>query len=197
MYYRGWDHDSKTQKQIHKAVTCYAESKDGIHWKRPNLGLVELNASNMFTNRPGGATALGTKENNILQHDGYIAQNFTPFIDTKPDCPAAAEPTPTAAGPQWQGWVVSNTSGDGPDTGIWSVIVVRVLNWGGVPVEINSGGGWSATCITGTKPEYGADACEFGGLWPGTYYLQPEGADVQVEVEMDGLGIAFVEFAAP
>src|SRR5438067_754522 len=32
MYYRGseWDRES---------VTCYAESTDGIHWKKPNLGL--------------------------------------------------------------------------------------------------------------------------------------------------------------
>ena len=110
---------------------------------------------------------------------------------------ATPQPSPTPAGPRWKGWVVSNTSGQQQGTGIWSVIVVRVLNWAGVPVTISGGGGWSATCTTGTKPEYGPDACEFGGLWPGTYILQPEGADVQVEVEMDGLGTAFVEFAAP
>ena len=26
-------------------MTCYAESKDGIHWKKPELGLVEFNGS--------------------------------------------------------------------------------------------------------------------------------------------------------
>ena len=106
-------------------------------------------------------------------------------------------PGPTAASSGWQGWVISNTSGEREGTGIWSVIVVRVLNYAGVPVQISAGGGWSATCITGSKPEYGPDACEFGGLWPSTYYLQPEGSDVQLEVEMDGLGVAFVEFVAP
>jgi hypothetical protein len=120
----------------------------------------------------------------------------TPTRETASPGPTPS-PSPTPAGPLWDGWVVSNTSGEQEGTGIWSVIVVRVLNWGDVPVHITGGGGWSATCTTGTKPEYGSDACEFGGLWPGTYYLQPEGADAVVEVEMDGLGIAFVEFAAP
>ena len=31
MIYRGWQHDSKA-KAAHQEVTCYAESKDGIHW---------------------------------------------------------------------------------------------------------------------------------------------------------------------
>lgn len=111
--------------------------------------------------------------------------------------PAAPQPSPTRASSGWKGWVISNTSGEGEGTGIWSVIIVRVLNRAGVPVQISAGGGWSATCVTGTKPEYGPDACEFGGLWPGIYYLQPEGADVQLEVELDGIGVAFVEFAPP
>ena len=112
--------------------------------------------------------------------------------------PKVSQPSPTAAGPLWRGWVVSNNSGAKPGTtGISSVIVVRVLNWSGVPVQITGGGGWSATCTTGTKPEYGPDACEFGGLWPATYYLQPEGADIQIPVTVDGLGMAIVEFAAP
>jgi hypothetical protein len=114
---------------------------------------------------------------------------------TGPTVPPQPSPTPRATG--WQGWVLSNTSGQQEGTGIWSVIVVRVVNRPGVQVNITGGGGWSATCLTGTKPEYGPDACEFGGLWPGIYRLQPQGADIQLEVEMDGLGAAFVEFASP
>jgi hypothetical protein len=110
---------------------------------------------------------------------------------------ATPQPGPTPARPNWQGRVVSNTSDEGPGSGVSSVIVVRVVNWKGVPVTITGGGGWSTTCITGTKPEYGWDACEFGGLWPATYRLRPEGADDEVEVTMDGIGMAMVEFIAP
>ena len=52
MYYRGMPVDSPveglsdaefwkwiTTSAVGKAVTCYAESKDGIHWDKPNLGL--------------------------------------------------------------------------------------------------------------------------------------------------------------
>lgn len=109
----------------------------------------------------------------------------------------APAPTPTPAGPRWSGRVVSNSSGQQAGTGISSVIVVKVPRRPGLPVTITGGGGWSATCTTGTKPEYGPAACEFGGLWPGTYTLRPEGSDVQVAVTMDGQGIAFVGFTAP
>ena len=50
MIYRGWQHDEQ-KKAAHKEVTCYAESADGIHWTKPNLGLFEWN---------------GTKETNIV-----------------------------------------------------------------------------------------------------------------------------------
>jgi len=74
MYYRGWNHDDKTQKQLHPAVVCYAQSRDGIHWERPNLGLVEFE---------------GSKENNIIL-EGFGTHNFTPFKDSNPKCRAGA-----------------------------------------------------------------------------------------------------------
>lgn len=70
MYYRanpggeGTDNDP-TQ------VTCYAESSDGIHWHKPELGIVEFE---------------GSKRNNILWQ-GLLAHNFTPFRDDNPACP--------------------------------------------------------------------------------------------------------------
>jgi septal ring-binding cell division protein DamX len=136
----------------------------------------------------------------------------TPTPKTKPTAKPTTKPTsqpakqPTASptpsptprpSAGWQAWIVSNTSGQQPGTGVWSIIVVRVLNYGGVPVRIRTEGGFEATCITGAKPEYGPDACDFGGLWPGTYFVQPEGSDVEVELEMDGLGWAEVHFGKP
>lgn len=111
---------------------------------------------------------------------------------------ASPTPSPTAKpSTGWQAWIVTNTSGQQPGTGVWSIIVVRVLNYGGVPVRIRTEGGFEATCVTGAKPETGLDACDFGGLWPGTYYLKPEGSDIEVEIEMDGLGWAEVHFGKP
>ncbi|MBN1346722.1 MAG: hypothetical protein JXQ73_28790 [Phycisphaerae bacterium] len=55
--------------------TCYAESNDGIHWTKPNLGLYERN---------------GTKDNNvILAEMPPLSHNFSPFLDTKPGVPPA------------------------------------------------------------------------------------------------------------
>ena len=54
-----------------RQVTCHAESKDGIHWMRPELGLVELQ---------------GSKGNNIIGH-GVSHHCFTPFKDANPNCP--------------------------------------------------------------------------------------------------------------
>jgi hypothetical protein len=65
MYYRGYSvgpDDSPSQ------YTCYAESSDGIHFDRPNLGLVDFQ---------------GSKENNIILQ-GSDSHNFAPFLDTNP-----------------------------------------------------------------------------------------------------------------
>lgn len=45
--YRGADvqYDANGYRETHREVTCYAESQDGIRWKRPHLGLVEFQGS--------------------------------------------------------------------------------------------------------------------------------------------------------
>lgn len=74
MYFRGlryeWEGDYHSRKLVHQH-TCYAESQDGIHWTRPNLGLFDHD---------------GSKHNNIVWK-GVGVHNFTPFKDTHPDCP--------------------------------------------------------------------------------------------------------------
>lgn len=82
MYYRGWGHDDARNKQLHPAVVCYAESRDGIYWDKPHLGLVGFN---------------GSKENNIILDD-FGTHNFTPFKDTNPECPAEARYKAVARG---------------------------------------------------------------------------------------------------
>ncbi len=76
MYYQGLP-----QRQIEgenlpwfghdELLVCYAESRDGIHWERPRLGLFEFK---------------GTKDNNIVWA-GRGSHGFAPFIDTRPGCP--------------------------------------------------------------------------------------------------------------
>ena len=88
MYYRGGDYDRGCDP-THEQVYCYAESRDGVEWTRPNLGLVEF---------------AGSKENNILLTEkdkelGYICHNFSPFLDTNPAAPAAERYKAIGGGP--------------------------------------------------------------------------------------------------
>jgi len=69
-YYRGSHYDEKTKKAAHPEVACYAESKDGITWTKPKLGVCEF---------------AGSKDNNIVW-TGAGSHNFTPFKDTNPAC---------------------------------------------------------------------------------------------------------------
>lgn len=54
-------------------VTRYCESRDGIHWTRPNLGLVEVD---------------GTKDNNVILQSPPFCHNFCPMLDRRPGVPA-------------------------------------------------------------------------------------------------------------
>lgn len=69
MIYRGSQHDKKLN-EMHEEVTCYAESKDGIHWTKPKLGIYEFD---------------GSKDNNIILREKTASHNFTAFIDENPD----------------------------------------------------------------------------------------------------------------
>ena len=73
MYYRGTDWDFDKRRATH-IVTCYAESKDGIHWTRPDLNLFEFGDS---------------RRNNIVWPQDRLGSKF--FIAFKDDNPAAPE----------------------------------------------------------------------------------------------------------
>ncbi len=79
MYYRGWHftHDTGSLEYPHAEVVCVAESSDGVHWSKPDLGLVEFD---------------GSRKNNIIvdaRDDGSPAINFVPFKDPNPEAAAA------------------------------------------------------------------------------------------------------------
>lgn len=74
MYYRGGSMplDAHATK-VSLEVTCYADSLDGIHWHRPNLGLHEYE---------------GSRDNNIILMNEASCHNFAPFLDERPGVPA-------------------------------------------------------------------------------------------------------------
>ena len=65
LYYRG---SVEGSDHSDAQVTCVAESRDGVHFTRPRLGLVEVN---------------GSRDNNVVWR-GVESHNFAPFLDTNP-----------------------------------------------------------------------------------------------------------------
>ena len=103
MYHRGCALGVKDGRLfIGKEVYCYAESKDGITFNKPNLGLVEYN---------------GSKDNNIIW-DGVGVHNFAPFLDSNPDCAPDAR-FKALAGTAKEGGLFAFKSADGIH---WSLI---------------------------------------------------------------------------
>lgn len=74
--YRMWYRGMSTLKS--PPVTCYAESDDGVHWVKPDLGLVEYRD-------PSRPELAPSTENNIVMR-GIYCHNFTPSLDRSPDC---------------------------------------------------------------------------------------------------------------
>ena len=85
MYYRGRNvlYDQKGLHLTHPEVVCYAESADGISWRRRELRLHEFE---------------GNKRNNILWK-GVGVHNFSPFIDGHPNCPPSQRYKAVGHGP--------------------------------------------------------------------------------------------------
>jgi hypothetical protein len=73
-YYRGKAVANKDGSA--EEVTCIAESADGRHWSKPELGLFEV---------------MGTRQNNVVLMNAKTAtHNFSPFRDERPGVPEAA-----------------------------------------------------------------------------------------------------------
>jgi hypothetical protein len=77
MYYRGVECEKLGEVGMKDGYdrewTCYAESMDGIHWEKPELGLYEV---------------MGTKKNNVvLAGEPPFSSDFMAFLDTKPGVP--------------------------------------------------------------------------------------------------------------
>ena len=77
MYYRGSTkgNTDPADDDWRAEITCYAESSDGIHWKKPHLGLYEVN---------------GTRNNNVIlpPDNPYIpSDNFAVLYDDRPGVP--------------------------------------------------------------------------------------------------------------
>ncbi len=97
MYYRGWNFKTLPGKvEESNPVACYAESQDGIHWVKPDLGIVEYE---------------GSKQNNIIV-DGIGAGNIMPVIDQNPACPRE-ERYKALAGIKEEGGLFAYQSPDG------------------------------------------------------------------------------------
>ncbi|MEX0725952.1 MAG: hypothetical protein WD065_06765 [Planctomycetaceae bacterium] len=68
--FRAWYRaDNSSVESASIPMTAYAESDDGIHWTKPNLGIIEFN---------------GSKENNLVWAGEAI--NLAPFRDDNPNC---------------------------------------------------------------------------------------------------------------
>lgn len=69
MYYIAW---GSNDWSVGKVRLCVIESKDGIHWERPSLGLYEEN---------------GSTDNNIVLTGDLLEDNAFVFHDPNPACP--------------------------------------------------------------------------------------------------------------
>jgi len=107
LYYRGGPTDSSAgKKEGETSFFCYAESRDGIAWVKPKLGLVEFR---------------GSKDNNILlapaPRDDPYTQSLSPFLDTRRGVPESERYK--AIGGQWPQGLYVLVSPDGINWKKW------------------------------------------------------------------------------
>lgn len=111
MYYRAvGDNGPKTE------VTCYAESDDGIHWRKPKLGLVEMR---------------GSKENNIILNytPERYTHNFAPMVDNRPGVPTEERYKAVGGGMTTS----AETKATGAVRGLYRLVSADGIHWKVLP----------------------------------------------------------------
>jgi len=109
MYYQAWHGEISTPPGGETPILresplriAYAESDDGIHWRRSSLGLIEFD---------------GSTENNIVFEgigpDFKGIHGFAPFKDAHPDCPPEARYKAVGASQTWPTVLYAMQSPDG------------------------------------------------------------------------------------
>lgn len=94
--------------------TCYAESRDGIEWEQPDLGIFTEETGGdkqEFTERWQQQDVLKEGLKNAILNEPPFSHNFSPFIDTRPGVPAS-ERYKALAGTRVSG-LYAFVSGDG------------------------------------------------------------------------------------
>ena len=102
MYYLGWKmlNPSKTEHTGSDIKVCYAESRDGIHWTRPDLHIKNYDGD--------------TNNNIILDREDGICNDFFAFKDENPKSTPAKKYKAVA---------------EMPDGTLWSFISKDALHW--------------------------------------------------------------------
>ncbi len=100
MYYGAFPKHPKLWEEPNCRILCYAESTDGIHWEKPNLGL---------------CTWDGSKQNNIIipnDEFAFVQSEFagsTVMIDPHPDSPTEKYKMLLKMTPVSKAWKVEGT----------------------------------------------------------------------------------------
>ena len=81
MYYKAWQIFATDKREKHPLFCCYAESDDGIHWRKPQLGLYEFQGS-----KANNIVMISDKIGNVNINAGHPAV----FKDENPDAPPDA-----------------------------------------------------------------------------------------------------------
>jgi len=114
MYYRGAGGIGGGKDEI----TCYAESEDGMRWRKPKLGLVE---------------AKGNRDNNILlgYHPERYTHNFAVLLDDRPGVPAAQRYKAVGGGMTTS----AESKATGAVRGLYRFVSADGIHWEKVPGE--------------------------------------------------------------